>query len=104
MNRATTITQFLGLALAVPPLLAIIPLLSNPAGRMPVLQIPARLALACEVIGAGMITAALLSAGRVLPAIFPNAAWVFACSTIWIRSENKLRLERQRNRAMEQES
>jgi hypothetical protein len=97
MNRATTITQVLGLILAVPPLLAIIPLLRNPAGRMPVLHIPAHLALACELIGAGMVTTALLSAGLVLPAIYPNAAWVFVCSTIWLRSENKLRLARQHN-------
>jgi hypothetical protein len=104
MNRATTITQVLGLILAVPPLLAIIPLLRNPAGRMPVLHIPARLALACELIGAGMVTAALLSAGQVLPAIVPNALWVVACSTVWLRSANKLRLSRQRAQAIEQGS
>jgi hypothetical protein len=68
------------------------------------LHIPARLALACELIGAGMVTAALLSAGRVLPAIVPNALWVVACSTIWLRSENKLRLNRQRAQAIEQGS
>jgi hypothetical protein len=50
------------------------------------------------------VTAALLSAGRVLPAIVPNALWVVACSTIWLRSENKLRLNRQRDRAIEQGS
>jgi hypothetical protein len=104
MNRAATITQVLGLILAVPPLLAIIPLLRNPAGRMPVLRIPARLALACELIGAGMVTSALLSAGQVLPAIFSNALWVVACSTVWLRSENKLRLSRQRAQAIEQGS
>jgi hypothetical protein len=40
----------------------------------------------------------------VLPAIVPNALWVVACSTVWLRSENKLRLNRQRAQTIELES
>ncbi len=91
MNRAALVTQVIGLVIAVPPLLAIVPLLRDPAGNMPVLGIPARAALTAELIGGGMITAALFSTGNTVPAIFPNAVWVVACSTMWLRSENKLR-------------
>ncbi|MDQ6601859.1 MAG: hypothetical protein M3176_12275 [Chloroflexota bacterium] len=92
MNFPTRVTLAAGYALAVPPFLAIVPALRNPVGRTRFLGIPHRLVLASALFGAGCVTSAWFAAGyRAQNAV--NVGWLVACTTIWLRSENKLRLQ-----------
>lgn len=91
INAPTKITLAAGYALAVPALLGIVPALRNPAGRAPVVCLPNRVVIAAELLGAGCVTAGWFAVGqRAGNAV--NVLWVIACTTIWLRSENKLRL------------
>ncbi len=93
MNVPTKATLAAGYALAVPPFLAIVPVLRDPAGRTRFLGIPHRLVLASALFGAGCVTSAWFAAGyRSQNAV--NVVWLVVCTTIWLRSENKLRLQR----------
>lgn len=95
INDATRITLIVGYVLAVPPLLGIVRAFRHPDGRLKWIPVPSRLALASELIGAGCVTAGWLAAGNRSGAIF-NGLWTVFVTTIWLRSENKLRLERRR--------
>jgi hypothetical protein len=93
VNLPTKVTLAVGYALAVPPLLAIVPAFRNPAGRTRVLSIPHRVIIAAALLGAGCITAGWFATGvRARNAV--NVGWVIVCTTIWLRAENKLRLQR----------
>lgn len=93
MNLPTKVTLAVGYALAVPPFLAIVPAFRNPAGRARFLNIPHRVILAAALLGAGCVTAGWFSTGaHARNAV--NVGWVIACTTIWLRAENKLRLQR----------
>ena len=91
MNRATKWTMGIGYAVATPLLLLIFPALRNPAGRT--LGIPNRAIIVAELLGAGSVTTAWFSLGQGKRNIV-NVLWVIACTTFWIRAENKVRLER----------
>lgn len=95
VNPATKATLIIGYVLAVPPLLGIVRALREPAGRLLWIPVPSRVALASELIGAGCVTAGFIALGRPSSWAF-NGLWVIVCSTIWLRSENKLRVQRQR--------
>ena len=71
-------------------LFVIAPALRDPAGRAPVVGLSNRAVIAVELLGAGCVTAGLFAAGRAQSNAV-NVLWVIACSTIWLRSENKLR-------------
>lgn len=89
----TKATLAVGYALAVPPFLAIVPALRNPAGRTKFLGIPHRVVIASALLGAGCVTAGWFAAGyRAQNAL--NVGWLIACTTIWLRAENKRRLQR----------
>ncbi len=89
----TKATLVIGYALAVPPFLAIVPAFRNPAGRTRFLGIPYRVVIASALLGAGCVTAGWFAMGaRATNAV--NLAWLIACTTIWLRAENKLRLQR----------
>ncbi len=93
INLPTKATLAVGYALAVPPFLAIVPAFRNPAGRTRFLGIPHRVVIASALLGAGCVTAGWFATGvRAQNAV--NVAWVIACTTIWLRAENKLRLQR----------
>ncbi|MDQ2784593.1 MAG: hypothetical protein M3Y58_06275 [Chloroflexota bacterium] len=93
MNFPTRVTLAVGYSFAVPPFLAIVPALRNPAGRTRFLGIPHRAVIASALLGAGCVTAGWFAAGyRAQNAL--NVGWLIACTTIWLRSENKLRLQR----------
>ena len=94
MNLATKITLGIGYVLAIPPLFGIIRALREPAGRLLWIPVPSRVALTSELIGAGCVTAGFIAAGEPGSWAF-NGFWVIVCSTIWLRSENKLRMQRQ---------
>ncbi len=94
INLPTKATLVVGYALAVPPFLAIVPALRNPAGRTRFLGIPHRAVIASALLGAGCVTAGWFVAGyRAQNAL--NVGWLIACTTIWLRAENKLRLQRE---------
>ena len=90
INRPTKVTLAVGYALAVPALCIIAPALHDPAGRAPVVGLSNRAVIAVELLGAGCVTAGLFAAGR-RASNAVNVLWVVACSTVWLRSENKLR-------------
>jgi hypothetical protein len=93
VNLPTKVTLAVGYALAVPPLLAIVPAFRDPAGRTRFLAIPHRVIIAAALLGAGCVTAGWFATGaRARNAV--NVCWVIACTTIWLRAENKLRLQR----------
>jgi len=94
MNLATKITLGIGYVLAIPPLFGIIRALREPAGRLLWIPVSSRIALTSELVGAGCVTAGFIALGRTSSWIF-NGLWVVVCSTIWLRSENKLRVQRQ---------
>jgi hypothetical protein len=93
MNTPTKATLAVGYALSLPPFLAIVPALRDPSGRARFLRIPHRAVIVAELLGAGCVTAGWFAAGEGARNII-NVAWTVACTTIWIRSENKLRLQR----------
>lgn len=92
-NLPTKITLAAGYALAVPSLLAIVPALRHPDRRSQIAGIPNRLVIAAELLGAGCVTAGWFAAGH-RASNTVNILWVCACTTIWLRSENKLRLRK----------
>lgn len=96
LNPATKITLIIGYILAVPPLFALFLALRHPEGRARFLNLPWRVMLASELIGAGCVTAGWIAAGNRSSGVF-NGLWVVVCSTMWLRAENKLRLRRQQN-------
>jgi hypothetical protein len=98
MNAATKITMVIGYGLASPLLLLIARALRNPTGRT--CGIPNRAIIATELLSAGAVTTAWFTLGQVKRNIV-NALWVVACTTFWIRAENKVRLERIRHRDTE---
>ena len=94
MNLPTKVTLAVGYALAVPPFLAIVPAFRNPAGRTRFLHIPHRVVIGSALLGAGCVTAGWFATGaRAQNAV--NVAWVIVCTTIWLRAENKRRLQRE---------
>ncbi len=95
INPSTKATLVVGYALAVPPFLAIVPAFRNPAGRTRFLGIPHRAVIASALLGAGCVTAGWFAAGYRAQNTL-NVAWLIACTTIWLRAENKLRLQRER--------
>lgn len=94
MSVPAKVTLGGGYALAVPALVALLPALRNPAGRIGSLHISHRAVIAAELLGGGCITSGWLAGGRRDHALF-NAFWVIACTTFWIRAEKKLRLKEQ---------
>lgn len=94
MNTATKVTLIAGYALALPGFLAIVPALRNPEGRTRLFTIPNRVVIALELFGSGCVTTAWFVEGYRLNNSL-NVAWVIACSTFWLRAENKLRLRKQ---------
>jgi hypothetical protein len=97
-NLATKATLTIGYALSAPLLFVVARALRDPAGRT--LGVPNRGIIVAELIGAGSVTTALFTLGQGKGNIV-NALWVVACTTFWIRAENKLRLERVRQRETE---
>ncbi len=94
MNVPTRVTLAAGYALAVPPLLAIVPALRDPAGRTRFLGIPHRLVIVSALFGAGCVTSAWFAAGyRAQNAV--NVGWLIVCTTFWLRAENKHRLQKE---------
>lgn len=91
LNGPTKVTMAVGYALAVPGLLGIVPALRNPAGRAPVVGLPNRAVITAELFGAGCVTAGWFAGGYRATNII-NVLWIIACTTVWLRSENKLRL------------
>jgi hypothetical protein len=98
MDTATKATMAIGYALASPLLLVIARALRDPTGRT--CGIPNRVIIAAELLSAGAVTTAWFSLGQVKWNIV-NALWVVACTTFWIRAENKVRLERSGHRDTE---
>ncbi|MGI8858496.1 MAG: hypothetical protein ACR2JW_22370 [Thermomicrobiales bacterium] len=92
INLPTKVTLIAGYVVAVPALLGIVPALRNPAGRAPVVGLPNRAVIAAELLGAGSVTAGWFAAGHRSTNVV-NVLWLIACTTIWLRSENKLRLQ-----------
>lgn len=96
MNLPTKVTLAVGYALAVPPFLAIVPAFRDPAGRTRFLNIPHRVIIASALLGAGCVSAGWFATGaRAENAV--NVGWVIACTTIWLRAENKRRLQRRKS-------
>jgi len=93
VNDATRITLVVGYLLAVPPLFGIVRALRHPDKPLRWVRVPARIALTSELIGAGCVVAGQLAMGNGPGAIF-NGLWTVFVTTIWLRSENKLRLQR----------
>ncbi len=94
INLPTKATLAVGYALAVPPFLAIVPALRHPEGCTRFLGIPHRVVIASALLGAGCVTAGWFAVGyRAQNAI--NVGWLIACTTLWLRAENKLRLQRE---------
>jgi hypothetical protein len=93
MNLPTKITMVAGYALAGAGFLGIVPALRNPAGRLRIGGIPHRAVIVAELLGAGCVTAGWFAAGYSTSNAL-NVAWLIACTTMWLRAENKLRLAR----------
>lgn len=95
MSVPAKVTLGVGYALAGPALVALLPALRNPAGRIDSLRIPHRAVIAAELLGGGCITSGWLAGGRRDHALF-NACWVIVCTTSWIHAEKNLHLKGQR--------
>ncbi len=92
VSQATRITLAIGYMLAVPGLLVVWRALRDPVGRT--FRLPNRAVIVAELIGAGCVTTGWFVAGsRWANAV--NTLWVIACTTFWLRAENKLRLQRE---------